>query len=254
MIYLYGLMKPDTEGAEALAADLQGVTGPVHIAHLSHALLIYGAHGDGEILAKRRYLLAHAHVLEAFLELGTVLPMRFGMIAQDVAAVSEVLSRQSDLLCQEMGRLEGLIELGVRISFDRDAALAAQLQRDPSLLAERDRLRGATAGAHFDKAEFGRKLGEALERHRTDTQKQLIRQIRAHVADFNVKTPDADVEVLNAEVLLPQSALTNFSDELASLCGQVEFGGGSEPMIRLIGPEPPYHFVKVALETAAEPA
>lgn len=252
MIYLYGLLDPSAE--LPLLEDMIGVTGEVLVTRLPEGYLIYGPHDGSEIMAKRRFLLAHARVLEDIQTRGTVLPMRFGMSADSVEAVSCLISERAGLISERMSRLDGLVELGLRISYDRDAALDQQLSRHPELARERDRLMGTGRSRQFDQAEFGRKLGEALDRHRTDAQRALLSELKAYVSDFVLRTPEDDVQALAADVLIASDALDGFAENLLDICKRNDFGGGSEPHIKLVGPVPAYNFVRLSLTPDAKDA
>lgn len=252
MIYLYGLL--DSENGKTVPEGVSGVTGDVETAFLPQGHLIYGRHDGVEIPAKRRNLLAHARVLETFQTLGTVLPMRFGMIAASIEEAASLIAEQSDTIREQMTRLNGLVELGLRVSFDRDTALAHQLERYPELARERTRLQASTRHGHFDHAEFGRKLGEALDRHRTDTQRKLLSALKPHVRDLVLRAPEHDSQVLAADILISASAQEDFAEKVMAFANECGFGGGSEAFIKIVGPVPAYNFVRLSLAAPSEQA
>lgn len=244
MIYLYGLTDaPDIAALEGV----DGVTGPVETAQLDGAVLIYGPHDGGEIRAKRRYLLAHARVLEMALQAGTVLPMRFGMAAEDVAEVAALIAKQRDRITDHFQRLAGFVELGIRIDFDKPQALEHQLQRHPTLMRERDRLAEAPQVDRMAQAEFGRRLGEALDRHRTDCQQALVRALKPHLNDLVLRAPETEAQLLSADILLPAMEQEAFAAQLDTLVRKTEFLPGAEPHLRFVGPVPAYSFVRFDL-------
>ncbi len=251
MIYLYGLLDPMAELGDTVAETLTGVTGPIEVTRLPEGYLFYGPHDGSEILAKRRNLLAHARALEAMIGLGTVLPMRFGMFAATVAEVAEMLRGQSDQIAAQIAKLRGLVEVGVRISFDRKDALNAMVEEAPALKAERERLLRARRGGHFEQAEFGRRLAEALERRRTNVQKELLAGLAPLVSDHVLRVPEDDAQVISADVLIDEHAQADFSQAIARLADACGFAPGSEPQIRLVGPVPPYNFVRLFLGSPA---
>ncbi|MEO0634189.1 MAG: GvpL/GvpF family gas vesicle protein [Pseudomonadota bacterium] len=252
MIYLYGLMHPRVPDPAAMLESIDGVTGPVARHPMEAGHLIFGSHDGSKIMAKRRFLLAHARVLEEASKHGTVLPMRFGMMAEDVAAVEELVAVQSDVIAGHFNRLDGLLEYGIRVAFPGEAALANELERHPGLTAERDQL--ARGSGHFQKAEFGRKLGEALERHRTDLQHKLIAVLKEEVVDLVVRAPENEFQVLNAHALIRADAEHAFPARLETLAGTLDFAPGAEPAIELVGPAPLYNFVSLNLASVPKQA
>ena len=254
MIYLYGLLDPQ---AQVDLSDFDcpaGVTGPNEIETLEYGHLIYGHHDGGEILAKRRFLLVHARVLEPFQNLGCVLPMPFGMLAESIGEVAQLVQRQSSLIGPEFDRLRCLVAYGVRISFDRKVALNEQLERHPELQRESARLHSARRKNQMQQAEFGRRLGARLDEHRTETQRSLSNKLRAFVSDMVLRAPDDDAQVIAADLLIESHQVGTLENDLLALAGACGFGGGSEPSIRLVGPVPPYSFVRLSLAKHSEVA
>lgn len=245
MIYLYGLVDPATRDPSYGLEGLVGVTGPVLCASFKAGHLLYGAHDASPILAKRRFLLAHTRVLEVVSEKTTVLPMRFGMLAEDVTEVAELVTQQADAIEVQFARLNGMVEYGVRLSFPSKPALAHELGRHPVLVAERDRL--ARGSGHFERAEFGEKLGAALERHRTDLQHNIVAALRRRGIDLVLRAPESEYQVLNAYVLLRAEEEAAFPNLVAELAAALDFAPGADPQIELVGPAPLYNFVQLNL-------
>jgi hypothetical protein len=247
-LYLYGLASGHAPG---LADTLEGVTGlggerPVLLG-LGGRAVIASPHECGEILQTRRRMLAHTRVLEAAMSAATVLPMRFGLVASDMADVEAMIAEHAVDIDTQLARIEGQVEIGLRIRFPREAALAALLADQPGLAAERDRLRGHGAGAHFERIELGRRVAEGLDRRRTEAQRQLAARIAPLCTDHVLRPPEEDVEVLRAECLLPADAEPGFAAAVQAAIAPCAFAPGAEAAIRLVGPVPPYHFVDLVL-------
>jgi hypothetical protein len=254
MIYLYGLLTADAPVDRFDLSSLSGVTGPVALAATPQGHLIHGPAPEGDILPKRRFLLAHARVLEDLNELGTLLPMRFGMSAASIEQVGAMLEAEQDAITRSFGRLEGAVELGLRISFPRQAALEAILTEDPVLRADRDRLARGGRQPHFETANLGRRLAEALGRRRDRAQKALLAQIVPLCRDHVLRAPEEDVHVLSVDVLIDRAAQDSFADRVEDIARACAFAPGAEPDIRLVGPVPAYNFVRLMLSVDKDQA
>lgn len=246
MIYLYGLLEPGPALPEALE-ELAGVTGPTALAVLPEGVLIHGPHDGSEILPKRQRLLAHARVLETAAWFGTVLPMRFGMTAADPAEVADLLAGRRAEVAAAFGQIRGRVELGLRVGYPREAALQAVLAAAPDLAAEHGRLLAAPKGDPFARAEFGRRLAERLDARRAATQRALVRQLGRFWVAHRLRTPDSDVQVLSADVLLPEESQQAFAAALEAAVAGCGFAPGAEPEIRVVGPAPAFTFVSLSL-------
>ncbi len=247
MIYLYGLAAAECGIIAQALAQSDGLQGPLQFAKVGPWCLIYSDHDDQEILPKRRFLMAHTKVLEHILPLCTVLPARFGLIASDVAQVSALIGDNHDQIAEQFAKVQGAVELGVRISFPRQDALDAALQSTPALRAEQEALRKSGPEAHYAIAAFGGRLAELLDRRRGDAQRQLIAEIRPLVRDYVLRTPHEDTEILRAEILVDATQQDALQTAIAAASAKLEFAPGSEPTIQVVGPVPMYHFVRLNL-------
>ena len=247
MIYLYGLLELGAS-VDALCVDeMPEALGTLDFVEVGPARLICGRDVPGPIRAKRRNLLAHARVLEGCAEIGTVLPMRFGMTESSLEAVADRLEPCASEVAREFDRLRDREEIGVRVSYPKEPALEAALAADPTLARERDRLLSQTAPDRMQAAEFGRRIAERLERRRTDAQHAILVELGHAWLDQVVLAPEDDTQVLSADVLLRKGCRDRLAAEVERAAKASSFAPGSEPSVRIIGPMPPYSFVRLTL-------
>lgn len=254
MIYLYGLLGADAQFSPDHFDGHSGVTGPVSIETLDQGHLIYGPAPDEDILPKRRFLLAHAKILEHCNDIGTVLPMRFGMTAPTLEKVDAMLTAQSDLLDASFKKLNGATEIGVRVKFDRQTALEVVLEENPSLKAHRDRLSRHPNPPHFETADLGRALAEALGRNRDVAQKAFLKQLQPLCRDYVLRAPEEDTHVISIDLLIDRTAQDDISAAIDDIARACLFAPSAEPEIRIIGPVPAYNFVRLVLNADAAEA
>lgn len=247
MIYLYGLFEGPSRDLESTIADLTGLQGELEIASIGEWDLVFSLHDDEEVLPKRRNMMAHTKVLERMIIVGTVLPARFGLVAENLARATELILAQSELVAHEFRRIRGHIELGVRISFDRATALDATLQTDAKLRGERDALAGKGAEAHYAIADFGGRLADRLDRRRSAAQRAMLEVLRPRATDHVLRKPEEDTEVLRAEFLLKEADQEAFVAAVEATSKSLDFAPGAEADIKIIGPVPMYNFVRLSL-------
>ena len=253
MIYLYGLLDQPLLEDSALT-NLTGLQNSPQAVSIGDRTLIYENHDGSEIQPRRRLMLQHTRVLEHLMRFGTVLPARFGLVATALDVVKKLINDKSTEIAAEFKKLQGCVELGVRISFSRDAALAATLIADPVLQARRTRLMGLGPEAHFARAEFGQALADSMDRRRGAAQKSLLVGLKPFLRDFVLRSPDSDVEVLRLETLIAASEEAEIIKEIEKLARECAFAPASEPHIQIIGPAPAYNFVRLSLAVDADPA
>lgn len=252
MIYLYGLIDGDIAGLRQALNGMQGLESELEITQIGEWGLVHSAHASAEIEPRRRLMLIHTRVQEAMMPFGTVLPARFGLIARDLDEVRPLITARAPVIASEFSRVAGCVELGLRVSFDRATALAATMVEDTELSRERERLSRMGREAHFAMAEFGGKLADRLDRRRGHAQAALIKAILPLIRSHVLRRPDEDTEVLRAEVLLSEPDQASFLQAVEVATRALTFAPGAEPMITLVGPVPPYNFVRLSLALESE--
>lgn len=257
MIYLYGLCEGGAAvDVAAVLTDLPGLQAPLEVVQIDRWTMVFSQQDDAEILPKRRLMLAHTRVLERMLSQGAVLPARFGLVAESLERAQTLIGARAPVIEQEFDRIRGCIELGIRIRFPREAALAATLAADQRLRRERDALADTGLKAHLAIASFGGKLAEEVDRRRGSAQAALLAALLPLARDHVLRAPEADTEVLRAEFLIDASHQTAFESAVQEVSASLTFVPGEEPAIQIVGPVPVYNFVRLSLtadpqETAA---
>lgn len=254
MIYLYGLMEPGAEPDASVLAKLEGVTGPIRIEDLGTAILVHGPADTREILPRRRHLLAHARVLEALTGPAALLPMRFGMVADDISDLVPVVTAQAGPIAAQFDAVRGAAEYGIRVTFPREPALSATVRADPMLEAERARLAGRTGTGRMETAEFGRRLAERLDRRRATAQRELLAALASEFVAHVLRVPDEDTQVLSIDALVADARAPDLAQRIEAAARQSTFAPEAEPEVHLVGPGPAYSFVRLTLETARRAA
>jgi hypothetical protein len=109
VLYVYGISESPhppsvrgLQGAELFASGEDGV------------FAVWSEHSKARLDADETILWEHERVVEALLEEGTVLPMRFGTWLADREAVLRVLRERRDEFALGLDRVRGAVEIGVR--------------------------------------------------------------------------------------------------------------------------------------------
>lgn len=247
MIYLYGLFEGARADLEQALHGCPGLEGALDISTVGPWFLVHSDHESAEILPKRRLMLAHTKVLERMITQGTVLPARFGLVADSIVSAQGFISEQSNLVASEFHRLRGHVELGIRISFDRETALAATLASDLKLQMQRDALAQRGAETQYAMVDFGGHLADILDRRRADAQKVMLSALKPLTTSYVLRAPEEDTEVLRAELLVPATSQDTLVQTIEKTAATLDFAPRSEPRITIIGPAPMYNFVQLNL-------
>ena len=236
--YVYGF----THAAHPMHID--GITGvgshnpPVRVLrHDGLAAVVSDAPED--LRAKRRDLEAHQWILESLCAGGTVLPMRFGTVAPDDAAVQAELDASGERYADLLGRLDGKVEINVKAIHRESDILRDLLVRDRPLREWNERLRTTGGGTPEARMEFGEEVAAALEERRTADAERVLAGLQPHVVQTSLGPP-VDGCFVNASFLVPESGRGEFDAAVA----RVRDWLGPVADVNVHGPLPPYSFVE----------
>ncbi|MEM6548592.1 MAG: GvpL/GvpF family gas vesicle protein [Pseudomonadota bacterium] len=243
--YLYGIV--DRHDTGLVAADRMIGPGPLAFKRFGSLAVLTSPVSVSPIEPKRRDLKAHAHVLEVAMQDRTLLPMRFGIIAEDLSQIGAALEKAETHLQGLLKQFADQVEYGVRISWDRDRELRAILRERPDLVATQARLAARGEAGRYDMIAFGRQVAELFEARRAAAEAVLLERMSFLLTDHRIKQPEMEDEVFRADVLVARQSEDAFAvavDAAAQAIGAT---------VKLVGPAPVYSFLTVQLDLSVVP-
>ena len=166
------------------------------------------------------------------------IPARFGQIARDVGEVRLTLQENYPTIRRELGRLDGMVEMGLKVWWTVDDLFGYLLDTDKTLKAQRDRLVSRATGCNrMSQIQFGQQMYDRMQRARAS----ITNHVLAALPDGKARLDSVrdDRTITNAALLVRK-------DRLSQLEGAVEGLGsrmGQEYALKLDGPWPPFSFV-----------
>ncbi len=198
-----------------------------------------------EIDPTRENVRSHVKAQEQLIMDRTVLPLGFGTIAPS-DMVGRLLEENYSTLSSELERLSDMIEVEVKVMWNRDALLneLESVSRRYSVL--RKKLENAVSPKTKQETilEIGRLVEKTAEEWKESYAKPAFKTLR----DLAVEAKENSVSRI--EVLLDGSFLIKRQDDAAFLELLDHGDGRSEGRLnfKYIGPLPPYNFIKMKLE------
>jgi hypothetical protein len=228
--YVFGVVPADARPAAGTSLVEEGrlaaVAAEVSLAEFGDDALPQRLNDRAWLEEKAR---VHEAVLQSFVGVVPVLPLRFGAIYHDLADVRRLLTERADHFGVVLERVRGRVELGVKVWFDptRVAQPPAATGRE-YLQRRRDELSSArdaaslAASAHERLAALaeGAVLNRPQPRELTGRDEQMV---------------------LNAAYLVPETG-DDFAREVGRLGDESAAAGLT---FELTGPWPPYNFAEV---------
>lgn len=188
----------------------------------------------------REFLLAHEKGIEEVMKSCTVLPVRFGTVAESPERVRVILRRERQALLDLLRWLEGKKSLSLKAIFQEKYIFQEVIARRPEILRIRQQ-----AQSRSDLMEVGERVAAALEEEKERHRREALDLLEPLSEEIRHNDNIGDRMFLNAAFLvaLPKEAefdraVNALSDRYA---GQVRFF--------YIGTLPPFDFVNLVIET-----
>jgi hypothetical protein len=242
--YVYGII----EAKEPLAFGKMGIGTQGEMVYTVH-------HGDiAAVVSKtnvyifdptRENALAHEHVIESVMKSHTIIPMAFGTVFRTDEDIRQVLKSIYTSLKDVLKQMEGKVEFGLKVSWDRDRIIE-ELKRDDE---EIHRLHAELTKKHLQSTYFARmQLGRMIDKSLSERSSEFVREIYdglrfACVASRDNK-PIGDKMIMNAAFLI----LRHREPDFEAAVNKVARRFGDRLNFKLTGPWPPYNFVNIRLK------
>lgn len=239
--YVYGIVRADTAvpGTAGIAAA------PLELIADGEVAALTSVAPDQYLDAGREELLAHSRVLEAALDKGTVLPMRFGVVLPDQETLrSNLLDAHRDELADQLAQMDGKVEMTLKGLYDEEAVLREIVAEHPSIAQLRAELEGKPeAATYYERIRLGERVAAAFVGRQERDSAAAVEELRPHAVAVSVGEPLHERMAVNASFLVERAKLAEFDRALDAL-GRRE---ANLIRFRLTGPLPPHSFVELGV-------
>lgn len=165
------------------------------------------------IRPERRHLVAHQGVLKQLVARTTPLPLAFGTLAESPSAIRRFLRRNQRAFVEELERLGGKVEMGVRVTWDVPNIFEYFVNTHAVLREARDRVLGGNRQpSHEEKIELGRLFDRLLGEDRASYTDDVVRQLASVCSELKANPCRDERELINLACLVPRDGLKQFED------------------------------------------
>src|SRR4051794_4913539 len=246
--YVYGVIGA---GAAGWRPPADGVDDqPVELVERDALVALVSDAPRVPVKASRRNLMAHSRVLQSVIGERCVLPMRFGVVMPDRAAVEEELpAHNAEWLGAQLHVFETYIELDVRALCQEEELLRAVVRERPQLAELRESLRGRPGPAtYYERIRLGELVAGAVAEKREETAGWVAGALGRLAAATKVAEPLHEQMLANVAFLVDRERVPEFDASVEALDREL----GEEIRLRYTGPLPPHNFVDVEAGTEAQ--
>ncbi|HEX6701821.1 MAG TPA: GvpL/GvpF family gas vesicle protein, partial [Gaiellaceae bacterium] len=237
-LVVYGVVRPSI----ALGSAPSGLHGArVELVAAGEVAALVSKLPPGELRARRSDLLSHSRVLEHALATSPVLPLRFGIVFEDAAAVTKkLLVGRRDELNSLLARFENLVELRVKAFHVEDEVLRDVVLGDRTIARLSEATRILPEGLpHPDRLRLGEAVAHAVEAERVADADAILDWLRPLAEDVAVEPETPPGFVLSASFLVRRHEVAPFDTAMDELARRHE----RRIRFKYLGPLPPHSFV-----------
>jgi hypothetical protein len=241
--YLYGVIASGPPPAYA-KSSLGGVSEDVYTVHHGGLAAVVSRTAAFIFDPTRENALAHEHVLETVLQRHTVVPMSFGAVFRSEDGVREFLRALQGPLHDALRRLEGKLEFGLKVVWDRDRVVEdLKREHDEIRRFHHELARKRLESTYFARVQLGRMMEKALAELAARYIADIHRGLRAVSVAACHNKPIGDKMILNAAYLVPRERQADLDAAVARIGQKFH----DRLNFKYTGPWPPYNFVNIRL-------
>ena len=194
---------------------------------------------------ERRNLAAHQQVLTRLMEDSTPLPVAFGVVVESMQALAKLVSRNQDLFLDQLQRVQGKVEMGLRIRWDVQNIFEFFVDAHSELRELRDRMfRGRREPTHSEKVELGRVFDQLLAQDRVAHSDGVVAVLEPLCHEIKRNAPRNEREVTNLACLVGRDQLQEFEKAVFQAAALFD----NNYAFDYNGPWAPHNFVELELE------
>jgi hypothetical protein len=242
--YVYGVVR----AAGPSTPDVRGIGDePVGVVALDDLGALSSDVPDDDLEAGREELLAHARVLEAVIEEGVVLPMRFGVVLPDEEAVRQnLLAAHRVELAEQLDEMDSKVELDLKGIYEEPAVLSEIVAENVEVADLREAIRDKPEEAtYYERIRLGEVVAEALGAKRSADEQAILDRLAGHAVAIEVGEAVHERMAVNASFLVDRAE----RDAFDSAVDEIGAEQANRIRFKLTGPLAPHSFVELAVGT-----
>lgn len=195
--------------------------------------------------ATRENTLAHERVLEEVMKGFTVLPMRFATIVESEIQLKGLLEDQADVLDEELEKLSGKKELGLKAIAKKEIIFNDIVENDKNIKALKAKIaKLPEKKSYYDRIEIGRMVEDALEKQKQRYKETILAALQPLAVQVKENAPFGDRMILNTAFFIDDAR----EDEFDAKINELDEKLGDKIIFKYVGNLPPYNFVELKIK------
>lgn len=192
----------------------------------------------------RENLIPHEQAIEEMMETYTVLPVRFGTIAEDEEKVKKILEREHDRFLALLKNMEGKKELGLKAIFKEDVIYKDILEKYKDIKVLKEKIAALPIEkTYFQRAKIGEMVEAALEKEKEIHKEDILNVLSPLSIEFKINNTYGERMIINAAFLVEKDEEAEFDQRVQGL--HDKYGEGIK--FKYVGTLPPFNFINLTI-------
>jgi hypothetical protein len=197
---------------------------------------------ETKVRPQRKNLAAHQSVVGWLTERCSVLPVAFGLIADDPQSIEKLLTIHADTLEDQIARVDGRVEMSLTLRWAVENVFRYFVERHEELLLASQKIaRGETS--RDEQIEMGRHFESLLLGERQMHFDHLCTELEGLLVETDRQPERDEFDICRIACLIERSDVENFSDQIY----RIAEGFDDNHSFAFNGPWAPYSFVNLSL-------
>jgi Gas vesicle synthesis protein GvpL/GvpF len=193
----------------------------------------------------RENALAHEHVIETVMKSHTIIPMSFGTVFRTDDDIHEVLKSIYPSLKDVLKQMEGKLEFGLKVTWDRDRVIEELKSEDEEIRRfQQEITRKHLQSTYFARMQLGRMIDKSLVERSAQYVREIYDALRSVCVASRDNKPIGDKMIMNAAFLIQREREGDFDAAVNKIARRY----GERLNFKYTGPWPPYNFVNIRLK------
>ena len=195
-----------------------------------------------KIRPQRKFLAAHQEIVTYLSKHWSMLPVSFGLIADNVEQVNHILTTNQTILNEQIERVDSHVEMTLSLKWTAENIPQYFVDRYPDLAEARAIIVAGNANRD-EQIEMGRLFESLLNQERSSHTDTFLQVLEPLTKEIEVQPIRQESDVMRLACLIHRDSEEVFSQAVYSAAEMFS----DEFAISFNGPWPPYSFVKLAL-------
>lgn len=242
-LYIYCITRMDTANPVLCKGGVENSEGDVYkIQHRDICVIVSEAEIK-QFKPTRRNNMVHEEVIEKVMKKGSVLPFRFGVVANDREGIIDLMKEKYDYFIKLLDRVNGKIETGLKVSYANINDILKTIGDTNHQLVQLKKDRKSIAGNQSAIIAVGKIVENELNNITLKYKDEIFEKLSEFADESVINDNFSSDMILNASFLISGSKEKEFDDLICKLDETYD----SKFNFLSSGPFPPYNFVNIKL-------